>query len=138
MIKALPLDLIAVGVGVLVHNCLFRQGEWHMNGAKILLTHGIIFLGASLSAYWTPGSVQLLGFAQLLRSSGFYSLGLFGSIVVYRLFFHRLRNFPGPRLARITKLWHVYHVRDSTNHELLKKLHEKYGDVVRMGASLDS
>lgn len=65
-----------------------------------------------------------------------YSLGLFGSIAIYRLFFRRLRTFPGPRLAALTKLWHVYQCWDSRNHLVLDAFHKKYGTVVRTGKNI--
>ena len=63
-----------------------------------------------------------------------YLFGLFASIIEYRTSsFHRLHNFPGPKLAAISKLWHVWQCRDSRNHELMDFLHEEYGDFVRIG-----
>ena len=37
-----------------------------------------------------------------------YAGCLAGSVLLYRVLFHRLRGFPGPKLAAISKLWHVY------------------------------
>ena len=63
-----------------------------------------------------------------------YLFGLFASILLYRTSsFHRLHNFPGPKLAAMSKLWHVWQCRDSRNHELMEFLHEEYGDFVRIG-----
>lgn len=62
-----------------------------------------------------------------------YLGSLFGSILIYRIYLHRLRSFPGPFLAAASKLWHSWKVRDSTNHILMKQLHEKYGTFVRTG-----
>lgn len=62
-----------------------------------------------------------------------YFTGLFSSMTVYRLYFHRLSSFTGPRLAAVTKLWHVWHVRDSTNYLLLGEVNKKYGSIVRTG-----
>ncbi|KAF2759886.1 cytochrome P450 monooxygenase-like protein [Pseudovirgaria hyperparasitica] len=63
----------------------------------------------------------------------FHFLALYSSIVVYRVFFHPLRRYPGPILARITNFWHVYKCLDAKNHLLLEKLHEQYGPIVRVG-----
>ncbi|KAL8651746.1 MAG: hypothetical protein Q9210_003077 [Variospora velana] len=54
-------------------------------------------------------------------------------MTVYRKFFHRLRHFPGPWMAGITKFWHVYHCATSQNHLLLDRLHDEYGQFVRTG-----
>ncbi|OKO95665.1 Tryprostatin B 6-hydroxylase [Penicillium subrubescens] len=60
---------------------------------------------------------------------------MFTSITIYRLFFHRIGHFPGPRAAAVSKLWSVYKCRDSRNHLFLDGLHKKYGNFVRTGPS---
>jgi hypothetical protein len=64
-----------------------------------------------------------------------YAGGLFGSILVYRLFFHPLGPFPGPTFAKVSKLWHAFQLSNLCNHELLEELHQKYGEVVRISKS---
>lgn len=64
-----------------------------------------------------------------------YTLTLFTSIIIYRVYFHRLHSFPGPFLARVLKLWHVYQARHSLNHQLILRLHKEYGPFVRIGPS---
>lgn len=66
---------------------------------------------------------------------GSFTLGLFLSITIYRLFFHRIRHFPGPLLAALSKLGHSYQCRYSQNHIVLERLHQRYGDFVRTGPS---
>jgi hypothetical protein len=61
---------------------------------------------------------------------------LFSSIVLYRLSpFHPLARYPGPVLAKCTKLWAVYQVSTGKMHLVFSDLHEKYGSVVRTGRS---
>ena len=62
-----------------------------------------------------------------------YLTALSASIAIYRVFFHRLRQFPGPMGAKITKLYGVYMSRDSRYIDGLHALHQKYGDIVRIG-----
>jgi hypothetical protein len=121
-------------LGVLVHLGLFIREEWHLRAPAILLVHlSSIGCGTFLySILWGLNST-LSGLLLTLSLFCSYSLGLFGSIGIYRMFFHRLRHFPGPRLAALTKLWHVYQCRDSRNHLLLDSLYKKYGSFVRTG-----
>ena len=52
---------------------------------------------------------------------------------VYRLYFHPLAKFPGPRLAAASTLWNAYY--DLCTPGLVKKLpkiHKEYGSVVRI------
>lgn len=67
--------------------------------------------------------------------AGSFTVALFSSMAIYRIFFHRTRHFPGPRLAAVSKLWHMYHCLNGQNHLLLEKLHRQYGDFVRTGPS---
>ncbi|KAL8793202.1 MAG: hypothetical protein Q9195_004232 [Heterodermia aff. obscurata] len=53
-------------------------------------------------------------------------------MIVYRVFFHPLRKFPGPSAASISKLWHVAKCRNSKNHLLMEELFTKYGSFVRI------
>ena len=64
---------------------------------------------------------------------GSYIISLFSSIVIYRLFFHRLRDFSGPRLAAVSKLWHIFKCGHGKNFRILEDTHRQYGQVVRTG-----
>lgn len=62
-----------------------------------------------------------------------FLLSLTASVVIYRIFFHRLRKFPGPLGAKITKLHSLYLSRNFQYQVEIEKLHKQYGDVVRTG-----
>jgi hypothetical protein len=56
------------------------------------------------------------------------------SIVLYRISpFHPLAKFPGPRLARVSQLWHTFIVSEGKRHQYFKELHSKNGPYVRVG-----
>jgi hypothetical protein len=55
------------------------------------------------------------------------------SIASYRLFFHPLRQFPGPWGAKLTKWVDFYHTAPGKRHEWIPALHTKFGDIVRIG-----
>ncbi|KAK7959437.1 benzoate 4-monooxygenase cytochrome P450 [Apiospora aurea] len=55
--------------------------------------------------------------------------------VIYRLYFHPLASFPGPKLAGATYLYEAYY--DLYPHKLrylwqIEKLHQQYGPIVRI------
>ncbi|KAI9462028.1 high nitrogen upregulated cytochrome P450 monooxygenase 2 [Russula earlei] len=57
------------------------------------------------------------------------SLGAF--ILAYRLSpFHPLAKFPGPLIAKTSKLWAAYVSFRGDQHRYYKRLHDLYGDVV--------
>ncbi|PLB38295.1 cytochrome P450 [Aspergillus candidus] len=119
----LTTEIVAILSGVLAHQVVFIQGEWHLRGASVIMTH--IALTTCLYAVRDrPGVLIFL-----------YLSSLFLSISIYRLFFHRLRHFPGPKLAALTKLWHVWKCRDSRGHLVVDEWHKTYGTFVRTGPS---
>ncbi|KAF3038407.1 hypothetical protein E8E11_005959 [Didymella keratinophila] len=63
-----------------------------------------------------------------------FNTTVLSSIAIYRLFFHRCRNFPGPLPAKITRFYAAYlSAKNIQYYKELAKAHEKYGDFVRTG-----
>ncbi|PSN66721.1 cytochrome P450 [Corynespora cassiicola Philippines] len=52
--------------------------------------------------------------------------------VIYRVYFHPLTRFPGPKLAAATRIPQLYSILIGSSHDRLCKLHQQYGDVVRV------
>ncbi|KAL4810465.1 cytochrome P450 [Aspergillus unguis] len=52
-------------------------------------------------------------------------------VLAYRLLFHPLSRFPGPRLWAMTRLPWLYHTSSGRLFARLAQLHEQYGPVVR-------
>ncbi|KAI1774065.1 cytochrome P450 [Hypoxylon cercidicola] len=131
------MELLALGMfgvflaGILCHHGIFIRNEWHIKSSLIVKLHICIAVVHLLAnCYWNTiaTSLTMTAIATIL-----YALGLFGSIVIYRAYFHRLRHFPGPRLAGITKFWHVWKCRTGQNHLVLEKLYRQYGPFIRTG-----
>ncbi|KAJ5172516.1 hypothetical protein N7492_005109 [Penicillium capsulatum] len=121
-----------VGIcGVLVHHAFFIKREWHMQGPRIIKTMVSAYVILTLLEGRKRLDVTAFGHAALILGSFISSLLL--SIAAYRVFAHRTRHFPGPRLAGVSKLWHMYQCRYGQNHLVLEKLHREYGDFVRTG-----
>lgn len=60
-----------------------------------------------------------------------YSLAL----VIYRLFFHPLAKFPGPKLAAATHYFELYFETVKKNQFIweIERIHNRYGKVVHIG-----
>ena len=53
---------------------------------------------------------------------------------MYRLSpFHPLAKYPGPAIAKTSKLWAAYVCARGDLHRYYKSSHDRYGDVVRVG-----
>jgi cytochrome P450 len=71
----------------------------------------------------------------LLRSKQGLAVTLLSLIllrILYNLFFHPLRNIPGPIFARASSLWRLIRYFRGTWHDDVLELHRKYGQVVRI------
>lgn len=57
------------------------------------------------------------------------SIVYYVALVVYRLYFHPLSKFPGPKLAAATRLYDFYYsvLKDGMFTWQLEKMHKKYG-----------
>ncbi|KAL8868364.1 MAG: hypothetical protein Q9174_005041, partial [Haloplaca sp. 1 TL-2023] len=125
--------LIAAIGGLASHYFVFKFGEWHLQATTILKFYIALFL---LLAIANATLHQLPWHDSMLRSTviaSTYAVCLWGSMVLYRLYFHPLCAFPGPRAAAASKLWHVAQCSDSKIHLIMEKAHAQYGDFVRIG-----
>lgn len=118
--------------GLLAHQLVFIHGEWHLKVPMVVVLH-LLSGGLFYASYWFGRGSTQGDLVHTIYLATCYLLSLFTSITVYRLIFHRLRHFPGPKLAAVTKLWHVWKCRDSRGHLVLQAWHEKYGEFVRTG-----
>ena len=123
----------AVAAGLASHLLFFIRGEHHLTGPLLLRLYVLAAVALFLFQLWWHGYRVRWAVEESALVGGAYVGALFGSMFVYRVFFHRLRKFPGPFWAGVSKFWQVARVLDSRNHLLLDRLHGKYGDFVRTG-----
>lgn len=71
-------------------------------------------------------------FTSLWHLKGTIFMILFFLRAIYNLFFHPLRNVPGPFLARSSSLWRLIRYFRGSWHDDVIELHKKYGQVVRI------
>ncbi|KAF3389296.1 hypothetical protein F1880_003834 [Penicillium rolfsii] len=115
--------LIGALSGLTMHHAVFIHGEWHVQAPDILIYHLTYFV------------ILLMTFEHAYCMIVGYLLALFSSVTIYRVYFHRLSHFPGPKWARVTKIWHAWKSRHRQNFLVLSELHRKYGEFVRTGPS---
>ena len=73
----------------------------------------------------------VLSFLQCLA---LYLTTLAASIAAYRLSpFHPLARYPGPVLGKLSGFWMAYVSTGGRQQHYLKALHDRYGDVLRIG-----
>ena len=95
--------------------------------ALLFVVPALLSIPVSYHVPWPPAAVLL---AFLTHGSAVISFTL-----MYRLSpFHPLAKYPGPAIAKTSKLWAAYIGSKGGLHRYYKSLHERYGDVVRVGS----
>ncbi|KAJ9615861.1 hypothetical protein H2200_001938 [Cladophialophora chaetospira] len=127
--------------GVTTHLILFRQGEWDLSTVRLCCSYLGLFLVTLLGSFYVnvrddgPTFLSsIIAGANACSLAIAHFLGVFGSMSIYRLFFHRLSSFPGPFWGRLTGFYMSHLTRRRWHRfEETQRLHQKYGDFVRVG-----
>ena len=96
----------------------------------------ILLLG--IPAYLTRLYITHAGSTILaaVKVFGLFWSTLVTSILVYRVSpWHPLAKYPGPFLCKLSKFYLAYFSLDGTQYLYYYELHQKYGNVVRIGQS---
>jgi len=126
-------------LGASAHILYFKRGEHHLHGLfYVELFFLSLLVTAGLTRHLADSSVQQGWGRAIFRSLElhFYCLlGLYTSLITYRLFFHPLNKFPGPLDLKMSALSLINRVRCGDAHKRVQNLHSQYGSFVRIGPS---
>ncbi|PWY85897.1 cytochrome P450 [Aspergillus heteromorphus CBS 117.55] len=126
---------MAALAGGLSHIVYFHRGEHHFYGTAYAQAFSALFTAAAAALHAGRETAWMEALATVAQHAASYLVGLFSSLLVYRLLLHPLGRFPGPLLARISSLWLPFHMQNNNRHHRLVELHKKYGPYVRIGSS---
>ena len=117
---------LSILTGLLLQQWTSRTPEVELR--SLLSSYALLALTSTLylNLFAHPSIPLALLHILLLTTATFATLTL-----LRRLFFHPLRSFPGPILARVSKLHQAYYVWRGQYGLYLKGLHEQYGEFVR-------
>ncbi|OCL06104.1 cytochrome P450 [Glonium stellatum] len=102
---------------------------YHFMALGLIMNCGLIYAYATLGGFGVLGAI---GRASLVSTS--FNAGLVVAIGVYRLLFHRLRRFPGPFGAKVSRFYAVSRAAKNVQYyKEIANMHEQYGDFVRTG-----
>lgn len=127
--------IVGAVAGLSSHWLYFIHGEHHIRSGRlfVLAVTSPLLVYLTLQNTTTSLTKSQLWLLSAAAVSSFFT-ALWGSIITYRLFFHRLNGFPGPKPLRVSKLVHSWRLYTrSDNYKQLHEMHEQYGDFVRTG-----
>ncbi|KAL5404942.1 hypothetical protein PMIN06_004993 [Paraphaeosphaeria minitans] len=137
MADLLRSKIAAAGLGLFTH-FIFNGGEWD-HYVHLVVPGGSLLFGA-LVAFEHVADPRVFSLIQAFRivetATAVYLATLATSVIIYRAYFHRLRKFPGPFTARITKFDTISRVihGDYQLYKVIEGFHKKYKtDIVRTG-----
>jgi hypothetical protein len=134
-LSSLPVSAIAAVLGIVSHLSYFIHGEHLTNIPRILafavLAQCLIFGLLTLLIGFSP----LRALITIWLPTAVYLSSVWTSMLIYRVFFHPLRSWPGPFAARLSKFYHVFQIRKLDQYKHLQRMHDQYGDFVRIGQS---
>ena len=124
---------IAAGAGITSHVLYFVRGEHHQHTLHFLqlLFYGFFPLSFVLARLLQVNYVSAMQLGVIVVGS--YLTALWLSMLVYRYFFHRLKPFPGSRLARFSKFYQFFTGFRLDAFRRSHQAHLKYGNFVRTG-----
>ncbi|PLB48736.1 cytochrome P450 monooxygenase [Aspergillus steynii IBT 23096] len=122
--------LLALGgiSGVSAQVLVYRYGEWDVKAPALFVSYASLLLGAVVVEFVAGQNVAPLASIVLCHVAGIYL-----SMLVYRAFYHPLAKFPGPFLARLSNFYvTALSAKKLQLYNEVQKLHEQYGDIVRI------
>lgn len=119
--------------GIFIYLAFFKRFEHHLYPqryfqAAFWIVGGYVFGQHYLYDVDVSEAIK----ASLFISSIFFT-GLLSSVTVYRLFLNPLNAIPGPYFARLTGFSNCFRNTQWDNYHQLRRLHQQYGDFIRIG-----
>ncbi|KAH6603187.1 cytochrome p450 [Trichoderma cornu-damae] len=125
---------LSLAAGVAAHHLVFRPFEVDGYAWQLLFAHVGAAAVLLVSLVQAGGHQLASALLRVLLVVSAYNAGAATSILVYRAFFHPLRRFPGPFSARLSRFYALGKLFESKKaYENVQRLHQEYGDIVRVG-----
>lgn len=123
----------AATAGVASHVFYFNRGEHHLH--SMMYTQA--FFAACIAAVVSLVNLQDYGLYAAIGTTTTvalgYLVGVWTSLIIYRVFLCPWTKFPGPWQASISAFWLFGHLTQQTAPQKFQALHKKYGKYVRIG-----
>lgn len=133
--EGMIVPLVAATAGVAFHLGYFHRGEHSAKAPTYVLFVFTTFFASVISQHLLFQRCLWTSLVESARFYGFLLLGLYGSLLSYRLLWHPLNRFPGPYGARMGDFWLTLQAKDFDWHKKSLALYQTYGPFVRIGSA---
>ena len=123
--------LLAACAGLFTQRMASGIPEVSTTNAITAYIAGNCILGVALKAYGQYGAYGTA--LQIFTINSSYLSSLVLSTLIYRVYFHPLKSFPGSRLASLSKLYEAFLNWHGRNGSVVRDLHRQHGDFIRTG-----
>ncbi|KAM7199177.1 cytochrome P450 [Rhypophila sp. PSN 637] len=127
--------VVAFTTGVVSHLAFFRIGEHHLQGMTYILTAFTVFTLSIITQNHFLGFDLLAAISDSTFLASLYFSGVYTSLLIFRVFFHPLRTFPGPLGSKISSAWFETYLSKQDSFRQLERLHQQHGDFLRIGSN---
>ena len=129
------LAILAIASGLLFHSIISRPSFEFERIMYIFIALFILIFIILVALFSEVGNFSVLtSFEKACIVAASFNGSVLLSMSVYRLFFHRLREFPGPALAKLTRFYAMHQsAKNVEYYKELQRMHDMYGDFVRTG-----
>lgn len=113
----------------------FHRFECHMHGWTYLITYLASWVAVFLSFARVNGLSLVDSFKSTTAVGTAFLVGLYGSLLVWRIFLNPLNQFPGSFGARVGNLYFAPQLGKSDFYKQMLAQHKKHGRIVRIGSN---
>jgi hypothetical protein len=131
------------GLAALKINVAIKTVNWIPGLLQILMAEFFVFVAGVARAIGTASQYEILTTILICVSAtvvfpspkSLRKLQLLTRWILrgfYRVYFHPLSRFPGPKIYAFTRLPHHYLIYTGKSHQSILELHRQYGEIVRL------
>lgn len=125
----------AVITGIASHVFYFKAGEHHMLAIRYIQAFVSAFIAAIVALVQLADASVTAALLNVTSIATSYLVGIFGSLILYRLYFAPINKFPGPWQAKLSSLWFMGTTPHEDCYHRLDALHREHGRYVRIGSN---
>lgn len=113
----------------------FHRSECHLYAVRYLQMFTLGCVGGVVALMNLQGNSFSQAATTVSATAGSFLAGIYGSLIIWRLFLNPLNKLPGPYWARLGNIYTSLNFKNSDAYYKLQEMHKRYGRIVRIGSN---